>query len=48
MRYTTLDNDGAMFWANRGIGYVVSGSSDRERLAQVAQAVYDQVEKTGG
>jgi len=48
MRYTTLDNDGAMFWANRGVGYVVSGSSDRERLAQVAQAVYDQVEKTGG
>ena len=48
MHYTTLDNDGAMFWADRGVGYVVSGGSDRERLAQVAQAVYEQVEKSGG
>src|SRR5215469_7700987 len=48
MRYTTLDNDGAMFWAERGVGYAVSGGSDRERLAQVARAVYEQVEKSGG
>jgi anti-sigma factor RsiW len=48
MRYTTLDNDSAMFWADRGVGYVVSGGSDRERLAQVARAVYEQVEKSGG
>ena len=39
---------GAMFWAERGVGYVVSGGSDRERLAQVARAVYEQVEKSGG
>ena len=51
MRYTTQDKDGAMFWADRGVGYVVSGSSDRERLAQVARLVYDQAdkgEKSGG
>ena len=49
MRYTTMDNDGAMFWADRGVGYAVSGGgSDRERLAQVARAVYEQVEKSGG
>ncbi len=48
MRYTTLDKDGAVFWADRGVGYAVSGGSDRERLAQVARAVYDQVEKNGG
>jgi anti-sigma factor RsiW len=48
MRYTTLDSDGAMFWADRGVGYVVSGGSDRERLAAVARAVYEQVEKSGG
>ncbi len=48
MRYTTMDNDGALFWADRGVGYVVSGASDRERLRQVAQAVYDQAEKSGG
>jgi anti-sigma factor RsiW len=52
MRYTTQDKngakDGALFWADRGVGYVVSGSSDRERLSQVARLVYDQTEKKGG
>src|SRR5277367_489473 len=41
MRYTKQDNDGALFWADRGVGYVVSGGSDRERLMQVARLVYD-------
>ena len=27
---------------------VVSGGSDRSRLTQIAQAVYDQMEKSGG
>ena len=48
MRYATQDNDGAMFWADHGVGYVVSGGSDRERLTQVARLVYDQTEKSGG
>jgi anti-sigma factor RsiW len=52
MRYTSQDRngakDGALFWADRGVGYVVSGTSDRERLAQVARLVYDQTEKKGG
>lgn len=48
MRYTTQNNNGAMFWADRGVGYVVTGTSDRDRLNQVAQLVYDQAEKTGG
>ena len=48
MRYATQDNDGAMFWADNGVGYVVSGGSDRERLTQVARLVYDQTEKNGG
>jgi len=48
MRYTTLDNDGALSWADRGVGYVVSGGSDRERLMRVARAVYDQSEKING
>jgi len=47
MRYTTMDNDGALFWADRGVGYVVSGGGDRDRLTKVAQAVYDQTEKNG-
>jgi anti-sigma factor RsiW len=48
MRYATQDNDGALFWADRGVGYVVSGGSDRARLMQVARLVYDQTEKSGG
>jgi anti-sigma factor RsiW len=47
MRYTTMDKDGALFWADRGVGYVVSGGSDRDRLTKVARAVYDQAEKNG-
>ncbi len=48
MRYASQDNDGALFWADRGVGYVVSGGSDRERLTQVARLVYEQTEKNGG
>jgi anti-sigma factor RsiW len=48
MRYAKHDNDGALFWADRGVGYVVSGGSDRERLTQIARLVYDQTEKSGG
>ena len=48
MRFTEQDGDGAMFWADNGVGYVVSGTSDRDRLNQVARLVRDQTEKTGG
>jgi anti-sigma factor RsiW len=44
MRYASSDNDGALFWADRGVGYVVSGPTDKDRLTQVARAVYDQTE----
>ncbi len=47
MRYATHDGNGAMFWADRGVGYVVSGPVDRDRLNHVAQLVYDQNEKAG-
>ena len=48
MRYAAEGLDGALFWTDRGVGYVVSGGSDRGRLTQIAQAVYDQMEKAGG
>jgi anti-sigma factor RsiW len=48
MRYAKQDKDGALFWADRGVGYVVSGGTDRERLTQVARLVYDQAQKSGG
>jgi anti-sigma factor RsiW len=48
MRYAAQGSDSALFWADRGVGYVVSGGTDRGRLTQIAQAVYDQMEKSGG
>jgi anti-sigma factor RsiW len=48
MRYAAKGNDSALFWADRGVGYVVSGGTDRGRLTQIARAVYDQMDKRGG
>src|SRR5437899_7898777 len=45
MRYTTAENSGAMYWSEDGVGYVVSGPVDKERLKQVARLIYDQTEK---
>ena len=47
MRYAANDGNGAMFWADRGVGYVVTGPTDRDRLNHVARMVYDQNEKAG-
>jgi len=47
MRYASNDGNGALFWADRGVGYVVSGGTDRDRLEHVARLVYDQNEKVG-
>jgi anti-sigma factor RsiW len=48
MRYASHEGDGALFWADHGVGYVLSGPTDKERLNQVARLVYDQTEKSGG
>ncbi|MFN5457612.1 MAG: anti-sigma factor, partial [Bradyrhizobium sp.] len=48
MRYPTPDNAAARSWAERGVGYVVTGGTDRTRLTQVARLVYDQAERSGG
>ena len=49
MRYATQANDGALYWADRGVGYVLSGpTDDKDRLQQVARLIYDQTDKGGG
>jgi anti-sigma factor RsiW len=48
MRFAAQGGESALFWVDRGVGYVVSGGTDRGRLTQIAQAVYDQLEKNGG
>lgn len=47
MRYAAQDKDAAMYWADNGIGYVVSGPADKERLTQVARLVFDQTDQAG-
>lgn len=48
MRYTAAENSGAMYWSEDGVGYVLSGPTDKDRLNHVARLVYDQTEKKGG
>ena len=48
MRYTAAGNSGAMYWSEAGVGFVLSGPVDKDRLKQVARLVYDQTEKSGG
>src|SRR6478609_7827124 len=47
MRYAAQGRESSLFWADDGVAYaVVSTGIDRGRLTQIAQAVYDQMEKT--
>ena len=49
MRFASQGRESSLFWADDGVAYaVVSSGTDRGRLTQIAQAVYDQMEKTGG
>src|SRR5450631_2120398 len=48
MRYAAAENSGAMYWSENGVGYVLSGPTDKGRLDQVARLVYEQTEKRGG
>jgi anti-sigma factor RsiW len=45
LRYRDTDRFAAVYWAERGLGYVVSGPEDRARLMAVSQAVYDHIDK---
>ena len=44
LRYQVGGESAAMHWVESEFGYVLSGPADRDRLARIAQAVYDQIE----
>jgi anti-sigma factor RsiW len=44
LRYQTSGDAAAMHWVESEFGYVVSGPADRERLARIAQSIYEQIE----
>jgi anti-sigma factor RsiW len=46
LRYRAGERAAAFYWVERGLAYVVSGPPDRERLLNVAQAAYDQIDKS--
>jgi anti-sigma factor RsiW len=49
MRYASRASDGALSWAENGVGFVLSGTTNnKDRLLQVARLVYDQNEKSRG
>ncbi len=44
MRYRAEDPVAAFYWVDRGLAYVVSGPSDRQKLWAITKAAYDQIE----
>jgi anti-sigma factor RsiW len=46
MRFRAADRYAALYWVEKGLAYVVSGPLDRERLEIVAQAAYEQIDRT--
>jgi anti-sigma factor RsiW len=45
LRYRAGEPFGAVYWVERGLGYVVSGPADRARLMSISQAAYDHIDK---
>lgn len=45
MRYASGQQDAALFWADNGVGYALSGADKREQLQKVAGIIYDQIER---
>jgi anti-sigma factor RsiW len=44
LRYRDAGTVGAVYWADRGFSYVVSGPAERQRLQGVAQSAYEQLD----
>jgi anti-sigma factor RsiW len=44
LRYTMGDQNAAYYWVDRNLAYVLSGPAEREKLHEIAQAAYDQID----
>jgi anti-sigma factor RsiW len=47
LRYTTGNQNGAYYWVDRNLAYVLSGPAERDKLHDIAQAAYDQIDTRG-
>jgi anti-sigma factor RsiW len=44
LRYTTGSQNAAYYWVDRNLAYVLSGPAERDKLRNIAQAAYDQID----
>jgi anti-sigma factor RsiW len=48
LRYTTGDQNAAYYWVDQNLAYVLSGPAERDKLHDIAQAAYDQIDSSRG
>jgi anti-sigma factor RsiW len=44
LRYTAGDQNAAYYWVDQNVAYVLSGPAEREKLRDIAQAAYEQID----
>jgi anti-sigma factor RsiW len=44
LRYTTGSQNAAFYWVDQNLAYVLSGPAERDKLHDIAQAAYDQID----
>jgi len=44
LRYTTGNQNAAYYWVDQNVAYVLSGPAERDKLHDIAQAAYDQID----
>jgi anti-sigma factor RsiW len=45
LRYTTGEQNAAYYWVDGNLAYVLSGPAERDKLHEIAQAAYDQIDR---
>jgi anti-sigma factor RsiW len=45
LRYTTGEQNAAYYWVDGDLAYVLSGPAQRDKLHEIAQAAYDQIDR---
>ena len=45
LRYTTGGQNAAYYWVDQNLAYVLSGPMETEKLREIAQAAYDQIDR---
>jgi anti-sigma factor RsiW len=45
LRYTTGEQNAAYYWVDGDLAYVLSGPAQRDKLHEIAQAAYEQIDR---